>query len=84
MADPTGSSPSLPVSLIPVVVLVGLLAASVALFGDGSSGGANQIALMLASGVGMVIGVAHGHPWRTSNEASCTASAWQWAPSSSC
>jgi Na+:H+ antiporter, NhaC family len=65
MADPTGSSPSLPVSLIPVVVLVGLLAASVALFGDGSSGGANQIALMLASGVGMVIGVAHGHPWRT-------------------
>lgn len=65
MADPTGSSPSLPVSLIPVVVLVGLLSASVALFGDGSSGGANQIALVLASGVGMLIGILHGHPWRS-------------------
>ncbi|MEZ5286333.1 MAG: Na+/H+ antiporter NhaC [Vicinamibacterales bacterium] len=56
-------TPSLAVSLVPVVVLVGLLAASVALFGDSSSGGANQIALILASGVGVLIGVFYGHSW---------------------
>ena len=52
-------------SLIPVVVLVALLASSVALFGDGSSGGANQIALMLAAGVAILIGIGHGHTWES-------------------
>lgn len=62
--EPTsGRSPSLLISLIPVLSLVALLAASVALFGDGSSGGANQIALILAAGVAILIGVLHGHPW---------------------
>ena len=65
MTDSTGTTPSLAVSLVPVLVLIGLLAASVAFFGDGSSGGPNQIALVLASGVGILIGVLHGHPWRT-------------------
>jgi len=57
-------APSLAVSLIPVVVLIALLASSVALFGDGSSGGANQIALILAAAVGIVVGIAHGHAWK--------------------
>jgi NhaC family Na+:H+ antiporter len=52
------------VSLVPVAVLVGLLASSVALFGDGSSAGPNQIALVLAAGVAILIGVVYGHPWR--------------------
>ena len=65
MADSSASSPSLLVSLIPVVVLIGLLAASVAFFGDASSAGANQIALVLASGVGSLIGLLHGHSWRS-------------------
>jgi len=65
MTTPTVRAPSLPLSLIPVVVLVTLLAASVALFGDGSSGGPNQIALMLAAGVGGVIGLSLGYPWAT-------------------
>jgi len=65
MANPTPSSPSLLVSLIPVAVLIGLLAASVAFFGDASSAGANQIALVLASGVGTLIGLLHGHSWRS-------------------
>ena len=59
-----GRPPSLLVSLIPVATLIALLAASVALFGDGSSGGANQIALILAAGVAIIVGVLHGHPWK--------------------
>jgi Na+:H+ antiporter, NhaC family len=62
-APTSGRAPSLAVSLIPVGALIGLLAASVALFGDGSSGGANQIALILAAGIAILIGVAHGHRW---------------------
>jgi NhaC family Na+:H+ antiporter len=64
MPHSPGRSPSLAVSFVPVVVLIGLLAGSVALFGDGSSGGANQIALILAAGVGIVIGIAHGYTWK--------------------
>ncbi|HVL69137.1 MAG TPA: Na+/H+ antiporter NhaC [Vicinamibacterales bacterium] len=56
--------PSLAQSVIPVAVLIGLLAASVYLFGDGSSGGPNQIALILAAAVGMLVGVANGYTWR--------------------
>jgi NhaC family Na+:H+ antiporter len=63
-AGSPGRAPSLLVSLVPVAVLIVLLAASVALFGDGSSGGPNQIALILAASVAIVIGVAYGHPWR--------------------
>jgi Na+:H+ antiporter, NhaC family len=59
-----GRTPTLPVSLIPVAVLVVLLAASVALFGDESSAGPNQIALILAAGAAIIIAVAHGHPWK--------------------
>jgi NhaC family Na+:H+ antiporter len=47
-----------------VGVLIGFLAASVYLFGDGSSQGPNQIALMLSAGVAAVIGVRLGYPWR--------------------
>jgi Na+:H+ antiporter, NhaC family len=63
MITATGRAPSLLVSLIPVASLIALLAASVALFGDGSSGGANQIALILAAAVAILIGVLHGHRW---------------------
>ena len=64
MTDPSARPPSLAISLVPVLVLMGLLAASVALFGDGSSGGPNQIALILAAGVASLIGVRLGLPWR--------------------
>ena len=57
-------APGLVQSLIPVLVLVGLLAASVYLFGDGSSGGPNQIALILAAGVGIIIGIFNGFAWK--------------------
>ena len=41
---------------VSVGLLVGLLAGSVALFGDASSSGPNQIALMLAAGAGAIGG----------------------------
>jgi NhaC family Na+:H+ antiporter len=56
-------APSLLQSLVPVLFLMGMLAASVYLFGDGSSGGPNQIALILSAAVAAVIGVANGHSW---------------------
>jgi NhaC family Na+:H+ antiporter len=59
-----GRQPSLLQSLIPVVALIVLLASSVYLFGDGSSGGPNQIALVLAAAVASIIGIANGYRWR--------------------
>ena len=51
-------------ALVPVVLLVGLLAASVYLFGDGSSSGPNQIALILAAGAATLVGLRNGHSWQ--------------------
>ena len=50
-------------ALIPIGLLVGLLAASVALFGDESSSGPNQIALILAAAAAAGIGIRNGHSW---------------------
>lgn len=64
MTPPTPRAPSLAQALIPVGILIGLLAASVYLFGDGSSSGPNQIALILAGMVGALLGWRNGHDWR--------------------
>lgn len=56
--------PSLGQALLPILVLIGLLAASVYLFGDGAAGGPNQIALILAAGVGIIVGMRNGHSWK--------------------
>jgi Na+:H+ antiporter, NhaC family len=56
--------PGLPQALIPVLVLIGLLGASVYLFGDSSSSGPNQIALLLAAMSGAVVGWRNGYSWR--------------------
>ena len=56
--------PSIGQALIPVAMLIGMLALSVALFGDESSMGPNQIALILDTGVAVVIGLLNGHRWR--------------------
>lgn len=60
--------PSLAAALFPVVVLIALLASSVYLFGDGSSGGPNQIALILAAAVATVIGLRLGYSWHELQE----------------
>ncbi|WP_115718641.1 Na+/H+ antiporter NhaC [Gallaecimonas mangrovi] len=56
-------APSFWDALIPVVVLIALLAASVALFHDDSSYGPNQIALLLATMVATIIAMKNGHKW---------------------
>ncbi len=63
MSETAKKEPSLLQSLVPVVVLVFLLAASVYLFGDGSSGGPNQIALMLGAMAAAIIGARNGYSW---------------------
>ncbi len=52
-------------ALVPVVVLIGLLAADVALFGEDSSYGSNQIAMLIAAFVAGSIGLAHGTTWKS-------------------
>jgi NhaC family Na+:H+ antiporter len=46
------------------MVLIGLLAMGVYLFGDASSGGPSQIALIMAAAVGIIIGIANGFTWK--------------------
>jgi len=64
MPTPTPRTPSLLWSSVPILVLVALLSSAVALFGDGAASGANPIALLLAAGVGILIGTMHGHAWK--------------------
>lgn len=61
---PTPRTPSLLWSSVPILVLIALLSSAVALFGDGAASGANPIALLLAAGVGILIGTMHGHAWK--------------------
>ena len=56
--------PSVLRSLVPVLVLIGLLASSVYLFGDSSSLGPNQIALILSAGVAILLGIRNGYQWK--------------------
>jgi Na+:H+ antiporter, NhaC family len=60
----TARPPSLVQALVPVAFLVFLLGSSVYLFGDASSAGPNQIALILAAGVGIILGLANGATWK--------------------
>jgi len=61
--------PSMLDSLIPIIVLICLLIAGVTFFGDGSSQGPNQIALLLSTGVAAVIGLKNGYTWQTMEKA---------------
>ncbi|WP_425457508.1 Na+/H+ antiporter NhaC [Colwellia echini] len=48
---------------IPVITLITLLTMAVNYFGDNSSYGPNQIALLIAMGVAVVIGIKNGYHW---------------------
>jgi NhaC family Na+:H+ antiporter len=56
-------APSMVDAFIPVIALVLMLGAGVAYFGDNSSYGPNQIALLLSMGIAIVIGLKNGHAW---------------------
>jgi len=63
MADSPRQDPSLTQALVPVAVLIVLLAGAVYLFGDGSSSGPSQIALMLSAAVAALVGLRNGYRW---------------------
>lgn len=50
-------------SIIPIAILIVLLALNVFLYGDGSLDGANQLALLLGTGVAVVIGIKNKIDW---------------------
>lgn len=57
--------PSLVDALIPIVLLVFFMGSAVFLYGEDSSYGPNQIALLLAMGVAALIGIKNGHNWKS-------------------
>lgn len=59
-----GKEPSMLDACIPVISLVALLATAVIYFGNDSSYGPNQIGLLVAMGIAIVIGLKNGHQWR--------------------
>lgn len=65
----TTQQPSFIDALIPLIFLVLLLAASVALYGGDSSYGPNQIVLLLATGVACLIGLKNGYKWQQLEDA---------------
>ena len=62
-------SPSMIDSFIPLISLIIMLAAAVTYFGDNSSYGPNQIALLLAMGIAIIIGLKNGHAWEAIEKA---------------
>ena len=56
-------------ALLPVVLLIILLAGSVVLFGDNSSYGPNQVALLLSAILAAVVGMRLGLTWKELQEA---------------
>ncbi|HEU0306188.1 MAG TPA: Na+/H+ antiporter NhaC, partial [Lysobacter sp.] len=60
----TSREPSLFQALIPLLFLVALLATAVHLFKDNASYGANQIGLMLSTGVAALVGLRNGLSWK--------------------
>ncbi len=61
MTEP--KSPTLIQALTPVLSLIALLALSVYLFGSDSSGGANQIVLIIGAAIASIVAVRNGHAW---------------------
>jgi len=64
--DPAGTGrqpPSLGAALVPVVFMITLLGSSVMVFGEDSSYGPNQIALLLSAGLAGLIGIRNGYRW---------------------
>lgn len=62
------NNPSLVDAIIPLAFLVVSLSSSVYVFGDSSSSGPNQIALLLAMGVASIIGIKNGFSWKQIEE----------------
>ena len=57
-------APTLIDAIIPIIVLIIMLSVSVYLYGDNSSYGANQIALILSASIGAIIAIKNGYSWK--------------------
>ena len=57
-------TPSIIDALIPIFLLIVMLSMSVYLYGDNSSYGANQIALILGASIAALIGIKNGYTWK--------------------
>lgn len=64
MVDSNSRQPSMLQAFIPLVFLIGLLALSVYLYGEDSSYGGNQIALILSAAITVLIGLRNGQTWK--------------------
>ncbi|GGI97017.1 Na+/H+ antiporter NhaC [Shewanella hanedai] len=60
--------PSLLDALLPIIALVVMLTGAVYLFSSDSSSGANQIALIMAACVALIVGVKNGYTWKEMEE----------------
>ncbi|NQY33836.1 MAG: Na+/H+ antiporter NhaC [Alteromonadaceae bacterium] len=70
MSDSSNTKPpSLIDALIPIIALVIMLAAAVIYFGDNSSYGPNQIALLVGMGIAVIIGFKNGYTWASMEKA---------------
>ncbi len=61
--------PSMLDAFVPVITLVALLSIAVVYFGNDSSYGPNQIGLLVAMGVAIIIGLKNGYDWKSIEEA---------------
>ncbi|MGY8884452.1 MAG: sodium:proton antiporter, partial [Flavobacteriales bacterium] len=68
-APTTTNRMSLLVALFPVIALIVMLAADVVWFGEDSSYGSNQMALLIAALIAGGIGVARGTKWKEIRDA---------------
>ena len=60
----TTTLPGLTLALLPVLGLIFMLASSVYLFGDSTTSGPGQMALLLAGVMAAVVGMLNGHTWQ--------------------
>jgi NhaC family Na+:H+ antiporter len=61
----TTKRPSYLQALVPLLALIAMLSSSVYLFGEDSSYGPNQIALLIAAAIATVIAFQNGHRWES-------------------
>lgn len=61
----TTKRPSYLQALVPLLALIAMLSSSVYLFGEDSSYGPNQIALLIAAAIATVIAFKNGHRWES-------------------
>jgi len=62
-------TPSFFDAMLPIAVLISLLAASLNLYGDNSSSGPNQIALLIATFTAVIVSIKNGFTWTLLEEA---------------